>query len=406
MINSITLLGSSSGRNAGDAALISGIMESIDEQLQRQVCYEIPTIKPKFVRESYPNIVRPVSMLPWSLSVKMLGVPTLASILRTDLSLVFDAILFDRALFNPLFNFLSTLYLMLPAAKRRGKKLGCFNVGAGPVNTPLGRRVLRQVCELMDFITVRDDDSLTILKEIGVSNPNIVVTADAALNVQASSPARADELLRAKGFKEGEEILAINLSAYLDSWASKGKTSMGKERFLKIYAAGLNRALKELNVPLLFVSTQYHDVEVTKALMELVTAPVKMALISNRECSHYDIKAILSRVSLLFAMRLHAVILACSEFSPAIALPHQPKVVHFLRTLGLEDYALSFDDFSEETISRHLLKGWKDRSYLRETLTRAIPVQKERAKLASRLVLALSEGRDPAEVIRQPLFFK
>ncbi len=45
MINSITLLGSSSGRNAGDAALIAGIIDSVDAACGKEVLWEIPTIK-------------------------------------------------------------------------------------------------------------------------------------------------------------------------------------------------------------------------------------------------------------------------------------------------------------------------------------------------------------------------
>lgn len=137
MIDAVTLLGSSSGRNAGDAALLSGIMDSIDEACGRRLLYEIPSPNPDFIRGSYANRVRPISMQPWNGSVGMLGVPTYRSIRRTDLTLVFDAILFDRWLYNPLFNYLLPLHVLLPRAHRRGKRLGFFNVGLGPVNTGL-----------------------------------------------------------------------------------------------------------------------------------------------------------------------------------------------------------------------------------------------------------------------------
>ena len=86
---------------------MAGIMDSVDSAVGRRLTYEIPTIKPRFIKETYPNITRPISLMPWHGTVKMLGLPTLRSILRTDFSLIFDAILFDRSLYNPLFNFLS-----------------------------------------------------------------------------------------------------------------------------------------------------------------------------------------------------------------------------------------------------------------------------------------------------------
>jgi polysaccharide pyruvyl transferase WcaK-like protein len=396
MISSISLLGSSSGRNAGDAALISGIMDSLDNEFGTRLLYEIPTIKPEFIWQNYQNRVRPISMLPWAGSIKMLGVPTLASLMRTDLSMIFDAILFDKQLFNPLFNYLSTLSLLLPLAKKRGKKLGCFNVGAGPVTTPRGQAMLRDVCELMDFITVRDEDSLKILRGIGVQNPNLVVTADAAMTVTPSPSQRVDDILASVGMPVGQkadqEILGINISAYLDSWVSPDRTPMGKERFIKIYSEALSKVLKELRVPALYVCTQYHDVAVTRELMAATKSPAHQALVSNRELSHYDIKGVLGRLGLLFGMRLHAVILASSGFTPVIALPHQPKVNHYLRTLGLEDRAMSFDNFTVDGIASHILKAWSERQAIRRQLEARIPAQKEKSLLAAKLVHALHKG--------------
>ena len=196
MINSVTLLGSSSGRNSGDAALMSGIMDSIDEMCGRKLTYEIPTIKPSYVRDNYSNIVKPVPMMPWNGAIKILGYPTYASINRTDLSVIFDAVLFDRSLYNPLFNFLSTFNLLLPSAKKNGRLLGCFNVGTGPIDTKRGAEMLRNVIDLMDFVTVRDQGSYEVIRSVGATNPRVLVTADAALIAGSSDENRVNQIFR------------------------------------------------------------------------------------------------------------------------------------------------------------------------------------------------------------------
>jgi polysaccharide pyruvyl transferase WcaK-like protein len=333
-------------------------------------------------------------MLPWSGSLKMLGIPTYRSIMRTDLSLIFDAILFDRQLYNPLFNFLSTLSLLLPVAKRRGKKLGFFNVGAGPVTTLRGRDMLRRLADQMDFITVRDQSSYNILMDIGVSNPRILVTADAALNVTPAPVEKVDTILRSHGLTPGEEILAINISKYLDTWAGATSSSMGKERFLREYSVALNTVAERIDAPILFVCTQHHDIDVTRELMDLVTKARRKAIVTNRECTHYEIHGILGRVSLLFGMRLHATILASSLHTPVLALPHQPKVAHYFKTLALDEYVLTFDKFSATALADHILRGWGERARMRELLDRYIPPSKKRALKASELVLAIERGED------------
>lgn len=391
-IETVTLLGSSSGRNAGDAALIAGIMDSIDDACASRLLYEIPTIKPSFIRTSYANRTRPIGMLPWNASLKMLGIPTFRSIMRTDLSLVFDAILFDRSLYNPLFNFLSTLALMLPYAKRSGKRMGFFNVSAGPINTPAGRKMLRTVANSMDFITVRDQNSHDLLREIGVTEKPILVTADAALTMRAPPTARTQSILRSLGFSEGEDILGINVSAYLDTWSGSSKESMGKEAFLRSYSRALDRVLQELGVPVLFISTQHHDVPLTLELMSRIKAPKHKAHCSNLEYSHYDIRGVLGSMSLLFGMRLHATILASAGLAPVLALPHQPKVSHYFKTIGLDDFVLTFDNYSEDALVRHLLNGWAQRLRIRSILESNIPVSQRKAREAATLVAALAQG--------------
>lgn len=393
MLTSATLLGSSSGRNAGDAALIAGIMDCVDEACGAPLTYEIPTIRPAYIRDNYHNRTKPVSMMPWSLSVKMLGVPTLRSILRTDLTLLFDAILFDRSLYNPLFNFMSSLYLMLPLARKRGKRMACYNVGAGPANTAMGRKMLRELAEMMDFITVRDEDSYGILRDIGVQNPRILIGADAALNVRPAGEARTLEILGALGLRADEDVLGININRYVDTWAGPDIMPMGKDRFLAVYASALNRVTKELDVPILFVCTQHHDVPITRELMDRVQAPRK-ALLANAEYNHYEVKAVLGRVGLLCGMRLHATILASAELTPVIGLAYQPKVDHYFATLGLPERSLSFKDFAEEPLARHILRGWEERAALKETLRGRIPALRERARAAAELVAALHRGED------------
>ena len=401
MLTSATLLGSSSGRNAGDAALISGIMDAVDRRIATPLRYEIPTVRPSYIRENYPNQTVPISMMPWSGSVKMLGFPTLRSILRTDITLIFDAILFDRSLYNPLFNFMSSLYLMLPYARKRGKRMACYNVGAGPVNTPTGRRMLRELMELMDFITVRDRDSYDILREIGVQNPRMLVAADAALNAPASDRDHARQVLQKLGLPADEEILGININAYIDTWAGPAVTPMGRERFLSVYAAALNRVLEELNVPVLFVCTQHLDVSITRDLMSRVRGKKPMALITNREHNHCDVKAVLSRLALLFGMRLHCMILSAAEHTPVVGLAYQPKNRHFFNTLELAEYSMGFAEFGEDALCRHLLRGWEQRASLRKHLDRVIPLLQRKALHGAELVAALHQGEDMDQACRR-----
>ncbi len=389
----ITLLGSSSGRNSGDAALIAAIMDDVDRACGRELTYDIPTLRPAYIRDHYPNRTRPVGMMPWHGALRMLGAPTALALRRADAVVIFDAVLFDRSLFNPLFNFMSTLHFLLPLAMRRGTPLVAYNVGVGPVDTPAGRRMLKALAERMLFMTVRDRESLELLREIGVQNPRIRLTADAALNAPSWTAEQVAPVYRAAGVDPDQPKLGININRYLDTWASAGRVSMGREAFLDVFARALIRFHEATPVPIVFVTTQHHDVDLTRALMERLPANVPTALIDNRQYDHAAIKGILRHLDLLCGMRLHSLILASAEYTPIVGITYQPKVGSYFRELGLGERTLSFDDFTPERLCEHIAGGWRDRDELRSALKKRIPELQARAGESAELMAALDRGR-------------
>lgn len=399
-INSITILGSSSGRNAGDAALLSGIMDCIDTACGKRMLYEIPTYRPSYIWYNYQNKVRPISMLPWSATVGMLGLPTFNSIRRSKVTIIYDAMLFDRKLFNPLTNYMSSAWLYLKHLRASGSVVGFFNVGAGPVTTPWGKKMLKELAELADFITVREIDSYNLLKDMGIDEEKMLVTADNAIPVRSSCPEKMREIFTSLGMPFGEEVLAININSYLNSWTGLGQQTLTADSFITTYAAALNRFLQEVPVPVMFVATQHSDVPVTEKLMQVVQAPKGKALFSNVAYNHHDVKGVLEHVSMLFGMRLHANILATSALTPAIALVFQQKVKSYFDLLGLSKNVMSFADFSEESLLQQLRYGWSNRGAIRDRLRDVIPVLSRETAKSAEIIAAIDRGEDIRATVR------
>ena len=394
MINSVCLLGSAAGRNAGDAALISGIMEAIDLRLKRRLLYRVPTLFPRFVEQTYRhNQVEAVNVMPWTGSLKLLGWPTYRAVTGSDLSLVFDAVLFDRSLFNPMFNFLSSLYFLLPAAKKAGRRVGLYNCGVGPITTELGAKMLKKVCDSCDFITVREEGSAEVLRRIGVPENRFLVTADAALNAPGISDEEIDSIYRTIGLNPTQEILAININKYLNTWSEQSGVKLDVGGFLDLIATAINQLCRTVAAPLLLVSTYHGDIELTAELRKRLQVSQPVAAIDNRQYDHYQIKGVLSKVSMLFAMRLHAMILASSSGTPIAGLAYQPKVQHYFDQLGIADSCTDFQQFSSERIHRFLLANWERRQATREILAERIPQLQQKAMIAADCVAELDAGR-------------
>jgi len=388
----ITLLGSSSGRNAGDAALIAAIMDGVDAACGRKLRYEIPTINPKYIRNMYPNDSVPVGMMPWQGALRMLGLPTLNSVRRADAVLVFDACLFDRSLYNPMFNFMSSIRLLAPQAKKRGIPFIGFNMGLGPVYTDAGKKMLREVIDLMDFITVRDQGSLDLLHEVGAKNPKVRLAADAALNAPSWTPEQVAPIFERAGIKIDEPKLCINVNRYIDSWASAEGGSIGKENFVKVYRDALVRFTGEVKVPVVFVTTQHHDIEITQALIDALPESVRRVRVDNREIGHAGVKGVFRHCDLLCGMRLHSLILASSELTPVVGITYKPKVDYYFSQLERPGDTLSFKDFSAGALGGLLLRGWAEKENIRSGLERMMPVLKARAAWSAELIAGLDQG--------------
>ncbi len=395
----IGIYGSSSGRNAGDAALIGGIMDGIDQALGRRLLYEIPTYCPDYIRYQYENRTRPMSMLPWHASVGMFGVPTVTSFRRCDLNLIYDNMLFDRKLWNPLFNYMPAVWALFCHLRRSGQLLGMYNVGCGPVGTPRGTSMLREIAQACDFITVRDQDSLQLLRQIGVTHERILVTADAALTVRPAPPERVDRILAEAAIDPSRETLAINVNSYIGSWSGTAKGSLDAESFVRTYAEALRAIVEELKVPLVFIATQHSDIEITQQVRRALGAGVTTHMISNRGYNHAEMKGVLGRMGFLFAMRLHANILATSMCTPAAALSFQKKVSSYYHELGLSQNVLSFDNFSAAALITQIKDGWSRRHEIRTHLEQRIPQLQRKSLVTAEIVKLLDQGASPDEAV-------
>ena len=386
---SITLLGSSSGRNAGDAALLNSIMSDLKE-LDPDLRFEIPTINPSFITKSFSKYnAKPISMLPWHFSIKMLGFPTFLSVARTDMIIIFDAILFDRALYNPLFNFLSTLYFLIPFAKRKGKKIVYYNVGVGPITTTIGKKMLKKISEMTDLITVRDSQSIQILKSLKIPESKIFLTADAALNNTPCTKGRTKKILSLEKIRRDRPFLGFNINAYVDTWVETGREPINIESFLRDIASVLDKVIEDLNVNVIFFATQHMDIPIISRVINLIRNKERVNLITNKRYSSQEIMGLLGEIELFIGMRLHSLILASAMHTPILGLVYQDKVRNYLRELNLEEQRLEFSNFNVENLFNITKKSWYEREKIKKHLSKQIEELKKKARVTPKMVIDL-----------------
>ncbi|OIP62629.1 MAG: hypothetical protein AUK29_08045 [Nitrospirae bacterium CG2_30_53_67] len=386
----ICIIGNFSGRNAGDAAILGGLLHDLSKRYSG-CTFLIPTINTRFVAQTYAAYnVTPVGLMPWNLSVKIFGWPLLRSVLSADLILVTDAILFDYKLMNPLYNYLSTLALALPLAKKRGIPVVLYNVSLGPVYTKIGRSCLNRVLNSSEIVLLRDRESRTLLQELQPSFPSerVFQTADCALNTIPGDQDRLVQIQTKEGILTGSRPwMSFNISSYIDVYMRgyKGK-GFGRDKFLEIMARVLESACREFGVNPLMVVTQPMDIPINKELLARARDGHRVKIISNTEYSYRDLALVLSKVDLHIGMRTHSLILASSVLTPVVGIIATPKNRGFMCSIEQEERMIEFDHFSEEIVHKVLQTTWYNRHKIKQGLAPIIAREKKKAEGAADLL--------------------
>lgn len=321
--------------------------------------------------------------MPWTLSVRLVGLPTFLAIARSDIALICDGIIFGKKLWNPFFNWLIALVFVVPFARLVGCKTVCYSCGIGPFRDPVSKVLARWVLNLCDLVIMREDDSKSLAEEIGVTNP-VEVTGDAAFINPVSSDQRASEVARDLGIDLSKPLLGINVTKYMDAWLAKDEKIADKSAFLRELAEGILSARDQLSEKFecLIFSTHPMDESAASELAALV----KGRVVSNRKYLSHDIQALMRRCGLFMGMRFHSVILASAVEVPIIGLIYAPKVRGYMRLLKCEDVAVELSTITKDSLSKTIVHAWNNRDSLRSRQKKIIDVLKDGAlRAASRI---------------------
>ena len=192
---------------------------------------------------------------------------------------------------------------------RLAKKCGCavqlYGCGIGPLLDERARRdtaLTLNTCA--DIITVRDEASAELLRELGVSAPRILLAADPALSL----PPGQGEREKCVGF-------------VLRDWPGLGER-------LPALAAAARRCYECYRLTPVFFCFAPADRGPARAACRLLAAegiPCSTSVDARRA----------GRMSLVISMRLHGLIFALRDGAPAAGISYDPKVDAFCREAGL-----------------------------------------------------------------------
>lgn len=222
---------------------------------------------------------------------------------------------------------------LINSAKLLGKKVIVYAQGIGPVTTPKGKKLTKNILNKVDYITVRDEYSKELLAELGVTQKNIEITADPVLALSGS----VDVADLCKKYNISYEN--INLGLSIRPW----KTN--RTDVLAEFLTNLNKERPDIKQYLLPFQLSQDSDECLK-----LQAKLKHETILINEClSTMRMLTLISKFNYIIAMRLHAAIMAAVNNIPALGIVYDPKVKNFFSLAGLPSLEL-------ESLNTDLLK--------------------------------------------------
>lgn len=232
--------------------------------------------------------------------------------------------------------------------------------GIGPLRTAAARRLVRFFSNRVTRITVRDEESRRLLREIGVVRPPVEVTADPALGMEAADDGAA--LLRRGGV--GFDSRKITLGVSLRPWP-------GETVYRPVLVGALKNLKARFDVRYVFFPFQYGaDEEACQRVKDAIGAREDRLL--TGVYSPAQMAAMLREMDGVIGMRLHAVILSALVRVPVFGLVYDPKVRLFLERTGNAECGVELAGVRGEHLNERLAVWLRSRKQVRDRM--AAPV--------------------------------
>ena len=214
---------------------------------------------------------------------------------------------------------------------RSAHALGCrvqmYGCGIGPVTREhLRRMAARTLNSCVDIITLREPDSQAELRAMGVTSPQILLTADPALTLRAATEDETDSVLLCAGIPPHGKYLCFALRRW-----------PGFEEAAPALRAAAAYAYETYGLTPVFLSVEKHlDPGAGRIATDGLSVPHYFLDDAGKAGT---IIGALSRMEAVVSMRLHALIFAAGQGIPLVGIVYDPKVSSFLRYIGQEQFA-------------------------------------------------------------------
>ena len=308
----VVICGAYGRGNAGDDAILEAILQEM-RAIDPDMPITVLTKDPKATRLTYRvRTAGRMDVLTWKKAMRHAGL-----YINGGGSLIQD-VTSRRSLWFYLHN--------IQAAHKAGCKVQMYGCGIGPVLREQHRKLAASVLNAsVDVITLREPDSLKELQSMGVTKPEILLTADPALTLPAASEDEIDSVLLRAGIPTHGKYPCFALR----NWK-------GFEDKAPLFAQAAKYAYETYGLTPVFAAVEKH-LDPVAGRLAAAGLDIPHYFLDDAGSAGTIIGA-LSRMQAVVSMRLHALIFAAGQGIPLAGVVYDPKVSAFLRYIGQENF--------------------------------------------------------------------
>jgi len=253
-------------------------------------------------------------------------------------------------------------------AREAGAKVVFLSLGAGPIDTWLGRRFIRRALKLSSYRSYRGETSKQVVDSLHVFETNKVVP-DLAFSLD--SPFLSKEVARSR-----VPVVGINpLPLYSDYWY------MTDERKYEAYVGKLAAFadwLVDRGCEVRFIPTQLKVdpaviADVRRRMTKKGTPEYDELIVEPTIHGLDELLAALSELDVMVATRYHGILLSLALHKPVLAIAYHEKSRDLMNWLGLGDYVIDGDTFTVEALTERFPLLEKESRAIRSSLRQQTP---------------------------------
>ena len=228
------------------------------------------------------------------------------------------------------------------------KRVVMSNIGIGPIMSPTGETLARWIIKQVDYVSVRDQNSIKICMRLGIPASKVLGVSDAVF----ANPPEIFLKEPTTRHSTGEIRIALNLNYDIEKRSAW-------EGFLSSLAESLNALNRDQRVVIEALPMQSRfkkndDLTVLKTFHEQIP---EIEMIYNNPQTPQAVAEIMARCDLVLAERLHALVIASIIGIPFYGLIYDIKVHELVEYLGMEKYSININETFE---GQTLYEGLKD----------------------------------------------